>query len=42
MKKITLIFLIFSGILQAQQKPNIIFILTDDQSYDLLAVQETP
>ena len=47
MKKITLIFLIFSGILQAQQKPNIIFILTDDQSYDLLgctgnAIVQTP
>ncbi|CDF79810.1 arylsulfatase [Formosa agariphila KMM 3901] len=42
MKKITLIFLMFSGILQAQQKPNIVFILTDDQSYNLLGCTGNP
>jgi arylsulfatase A-like enzyme len=36
MKKILFIVFIFSTFLQAQKKPNIVFILTDDQSYGLL------
>tara|TARA_R110002126_G_scaffold291782_1_gene458016 strand:- start:32538 stop:34181 length:1644 start_codon:yes stop_codon:yes gene_type:complete len=36
MKKLLFLIFIFSTFLQAQKKPNIVFILTDDQSYNLL------
>lgn len=36
MKKTLLIIFFFSAFLQAQERPNIVFILTDDQSYNLL------
>ncbi|WKB81958.1 sulfatase-like hydrolase/transferase [Cellulophaga lytica] len=36
MKKLLFVFLICTAFCKAQDKPNIVFILTDDQSYDLL------
>lgn len=36
MKKLFFVLLICTAFCKAQDKPNIVFILTDDQSYDLL------
>ena len=41
MKKITLLILLGFNILLAQEQPNIVFILTDDQSYGMMGVLET-
>lgn len=42
MKQLLLFVFFCSTLLQAQQKPNIVFILTDDQSYDLLGCTGNP
>jgi arylsulfatase A-like enzyme len=42
MKYIFVILFLFVTLLKAQERPNIVFILTDDQSYDLLGCTGNP
>lgn len=42
MKKTLLFLFLLTTIVKAQDRPNIVFILTDDQSYDLLGCTGNP